>query len=100
VDILRDTVMGALNAALPGSTRRTIYLCDDLPGVRVLVGWWVDAIIGVSIATLACCRMILAWRRMHSRPADKPASPSSQGIFPHALPVPPHQPNQTLKRRR
>jgi hypothetical protein len=33
VDILRDTVMGALNAALPIGTRRTIYLCDDLPGV-------------------------------------------------------------------
>jgi len=32
VDILRDTVMGALNAALPIGTQRTIYLCDDLPG--------------------------------------------------------------------
>jgi hypothetical protein len=32
VDILRDTVMGALNAALPIGTKRTIYLCDDLPG--------------------------------------------------------------------
>lgn len=31
VDILRDTVMGALNAALPIGTQRTIYLCDDLP---------------------------------------------------------------------
>lgn len=32
VDILRDTVMGALNSALPIGTKRTIYLCDDLPG--------------------------------------------------------------------
>jgi hypothetical protein len=32
VDILRDTVMGALNAALPIGTKRTVYLCDDLPG--------------------------------------------------------------------
>ena len=36
VDILRDTVMGALTAALPAATQRTIYLCDDLPGVVVL----------------------------------------------------------------
>jgi hypothetical protein len=36
VDILRDTVMGALNAALPIGTKRTIYLCDDLPGEKRL----------------------------------------------------------------
>lgn len=30
--------MGALTAALPISTRRTIYLCDDLPGALECVG--------------------------------------------------------------
>lgn len=29
--------MGALNAALPVGTQRTIYLCDDLPGKQRLL---------------------------------------------------------------
>lgn len=39
VGILRETVLGALHAGLPANTRRTIYLCDDLPGVRVGGRW-------------------------------------------------------------
>lgn len=51
VDILRDTVMGALNAALPAGTQRTVYLCDDLPGDREAVGavWG-----GAGVPTAAC----------------------------------------------